>query len=191
MDLNTITVADFKAQFYRDFPYLPVYDPAALYNTGDIVYYAPTLLFYQCQVDGVTGVTPGSDATKWIKYLTTLDNYVQDQDITNAFTEAQVLFNQALLGTDATIRLAYLYLTAHFLCNDMRAAAAGISSSGSFPVQSRTVGSVSEAYQIPDAYKNNPNYAFYITSAYGMKYLQMILPNLIGNMQAVFADANP
>lgn len=193
VDVTTISVAQFEAQFFRDFPYLDAitYNAQALYNTGAEVYYPTTQLFYCALVDGITGIAPNSDATKWQKTPDNIANYIQDQDITNAFTEAQVLFNQGLFGSDGQITLAYLYLTAHFLCNDIRASQAGIASTAQMPVQSRSVGSVSETYGIPEQYLKSPTLAFYGNSAYGLKYVQMALPKLIGNMAALCADANP
>ncbi len=137
MDLASITVADFKSLFFRDFP------------------------------------------------------TAQDADITKAFAEAQVLLNQALFTTDANIKLGYLYLTAHFLCNDLKAARAGIDSTASFPVNSRTVGSVSESYTIPAIYTENPILQFYTTSAYGMKYLALVYPLLTGNIGIVAGWTDP
>lgn len=155
MDLSTITVADFKAKFYRDFEYATV-------------------------PSGVEQAIPNPD-------------FVQDQDITNAFQDAQYALNQALFGTDANITLAYLYLTAHFLCQAISSAEGGINggSAGAFPVASRSVGSVSESYQIPDAYKDSPVLAGYAQTSYGIRYLQMILPKLVGNMTAVYGGTNP
>lgn len=193
MDLTTITVADFKAQFPRDFPYFSciAYDPTKVYNTGDEVWYAPNNLFYQALQDGIMGVTPGTAATKWCKYPDSLSNWVQDSDITRAFAEATIACNQALLSTPAQITLGYLYLTAHYLCNDLKAALAGVNSSGAFPVASRSVGSVSESYAIPEAYTQNPILAMYTQSSYGMKYLALILPAMTGNMAAVWGGSLP
>jgi len=189
MDLSTVTTTDFKTRFFRDFAYLPVYDSTALYNLGDVTYY--NQLFYKALVNGVTGVTPGTDATKWVLTTDSLQNYVMDQDIQNAFTEAQISLNQSLFTTDATITLGYLYLTAHYLCNDLKAALAGVNSNGSFPVASRSVGSVSESYSIPQTYLDNPILAFYTTSAYGLKYLAMVLPNMVGNIGVVGGGQMP
>lgn len=197
MDLATVTVAQFQAQFFRGFPYLDsiIYDPAVLYNTDDEVYFPATRLFYTAQYDGIQGVAPNAapapNPPAWAKAVDNTDNYIQDQDITNAFAEATALLNPDLFPDDATTLLGYLYLTAHFLCNDIKAALAGVSASAQFLLSSRTVGSVSESYQIPEAYLKNPNYAFYTTSSYGMKYLQMILPSLVGNMAGVYGGTNP
>lgn len=190
MDLNTITVSDFKALFKRDFPYLPVYDNAALYNTGGVVYYPTTQLFYKCTQNGTTGIVP-TDTDNWELTTGSVDDYVSDDDIERAFQEAKILFNQGLWGDDDQIKLGYLYLTAHYLVNDLRATAAGLAGTGYFPVSSRSVGNVSESYFIPDAYKDNPAFAFLSQSAYGMKYLSLVGPRLIGNVVAVFGRTQP
>ena len=192
MDLSTITVADFKAKFFRDFPYLSAitYDSSETYNAGDEVYYPTSNLFYSALQDGLTGVTPGSDNLKWAKYADSLTNWIMDADITNAFAEAQVCFNQALLGTDDEITLGYLYMVAHYLCIDIRNSFAGIQGTGGFPVASRSVGSVAESYQIPEAFRENPTLAMYAQTSYGQKYLALVLPKTVGNMVAVLGGTN-
>src|SRR5690606_2946854 len=132
-DLDTITVSDFKALFRRDFPYLPTYDNAALYNSGTRVYYPLTALFYDCKVNGTIGILP-TVTENWTLVSDDIDNYVLDEDIEKAFSEAKVLLNQALFSSDENIQLGYLYLTAHYLVHDMRAAQSGISGVGSFAV---------------------------------------------------------
>lgn len=188
LDLSTVTVADFQAQFYRDFPYFDdiQYDPTDVYNTGDEVYYTASKLFWSALVDGVTNVAPGTDAAKWVKTADSIYNYVQDRDITNAFNEAQIAFNPALFSTDSDQKLGYLYLTAHFLCNDLKAAMGGINAAAGFPVSSRTVGSVSEGYSVPQWVLDSPIFSMYAQSSYGMKYLMLILPNLTGNVISVW-----
>lgn len=186
MDLNSITVADFKAQFPRGFPYLPTYDNDALYNAGDRVYYATTKLFYECTDNGTTGEPP-TDIDFWtVLSGLSVDDYVLDSDIESAFAEAKVTFNQGLFGDDAEIRLGYLYLTAHFLVNDLKTSRGGIfAASIAGLMTSRSVGNVSEGYSVPEAYMKDPTLSFYAQSAYGMKYLAMIVPRMRGNMVVV------
>ena len=156
MDLSTITVAQFKARFYRDFT------------------------FSNQNPDPEQPVPDNSDI-------------IQDIDIENAFSDAGVLLNQALLGDDNTITNGYLYLSAHCLCLNIKASDAGVNSggTGAFPVAGRSVGSVSETYQVPDAYKDDPILAQYAQTAYGQKYLAMVLPLLRGNMAFVLGGALP
>lgn len=184
MDLSTITVDDFKALFTRDFPYLNEYDNAELYNAGERIYYTTTKLFYDCTVNGTTGILP-TEVSNWDIATDEVENYILDSDIEKAFNEALISFNQSLFTSDKNIQIGFLYLTAHYLVNDIRASQKGISGTGSFPVASRSVGSVSETYGIPASYLSNPNFSFYTQSAYGLKYLNMVLPMLVGNVVSV------
>lgn len=172
MDLNTITVQDFKEQFPRDFPYLPVWSISSTYNQGQRVYYETTALFYDCLNNGVTSVP--TETNDWLQVADDINNYVQDADIERAFAEAQMVFNQSLFYDDAEIKLAYLYLTAFFLVEDIRRATNGLNSTSSFNVSSRSVGSVSESYDIPDAYRDSPQLAYLAKNGYGEKYLMLV-----------------
>lgn len=190
MDLSTVTVADFKGLFRRDFPYLPEYDNDAIYNIGKITYYPITELFYQALSDGTVGHLP-TDTDYWVKYDASLDDYVQDEDIERAFDEAEFNINQSIFNTDAQIKIAFLYISAHYLTHDIRAAGQGIESTGSFNVSARSVGRVSETYAIPQRYLDSPALSFYTTSAYGMKYLSLVVPHLVGNVGIVGGGTNP
>jgi hypothetical protein len=193
IDPSAITVQQFQAQFKRGFPYLDsiIYSGTALYNAGAEVYDPTAMLFWTCQTNGTTGVAPAPNVANWAATVDDVDNWVQDSDITTAFGEAIALFNPALYPVDANSTQAYLYLTAHFLANDLKSALAGISAPGGFPLSSRSVGSVSEGYSVPDAYLEDPILAGYTTSAYGMKFLALTLPALRGNVRAVFGQALP
>jgi hypothetical protein len=192
MDLSSITVADFKAQFRKDFPYLPTYDAAKLYNIGARVYYPTTDLFYDCKVNGTINILPTVGAN-WdlANPQPSTDDYIQDSDITRAFLEAAANFNQAIWGDDATIKMVYLYLTAHYLVMDTRAAAGGVAANPIFLVSSRTVGNVSESYGIPARYLENPLFAYLATSPYGLKYLSLLVLRLVGNFQGVCGGTTP
>lgn len=108
------------------------------------------------------------------------EEQVTDDDITKALSEANVNFNPALFSDDGTLRMAFLYLAAHYLCNDLQTAMQGIGSTASMPVNSRSVGGVSESYQVPEWVGRDPFLSFYATTRYGMKYLSIIKPLLIG-----------
>lgn len=191
MDLNTITIADFKVQFRRDFPYLPVYDNAKLYNAGTRVYYPSTDLFYDCKVNGTTSTLP-TDTTKWaVVSGVSVYDYVADEDITRAFGEAAVNFNQALWGDDTSIKLGYLYLTAHYMVQDLRAGAGGVAATPSFLLTSKSVGNVSESYGIPQRYMDSPQFSYLATTPYGLKYLSLVVSRLVGNVVAVAGGTNP
>ncbi len=107
---------------------------------------------------------------------------VTDTDIAKAMLEARQNFNRAIMGDKADTDLCFLYLTAHYLCMDLRGAMQGIWSQYNWGTQSKSVGNVSESYAIPDAVKNNPALMYYTTTSYGAKYLSLIWPRLIGNV---------
>lgn len=191
MDLGTITITDFKTLFARDFPYLPSWDNTKLYNSGNVVYYSTTALFYQGKINGIPVATVPTNTTYWDLYSDDIYNYVLDADITKAFAEAQVNLNQALFGSDAQIQMGYLYLTAHYLVMDIRGGLKGLESTGEFAVSSRSVGSVSESYSIPDTYLKNPTLAYFAKTSYGQKYLSLIMPRMVGNVFTVQGATNP
>lgn len=109
-------------------------------------------------------------------------DYVMDADITKAFAEADINFNESLFGTDASLKLTFLYLAAHYLVNDLKAAEQGRNSSGEFAVSSRSIDGVSESYAIPNWMLNDPVLGQFSTTKYGQKYISLIKPLLIGNV---------
>jgi hypothetical protein len=117
--------------------------------------------------------------------------FVTDADINKAFLEAKANFNDSLFSSDDTLKLCYLYLTAHYLVTDFQIAAGGLNSVGYNQVASRAVGSVSESYQIPDWAVNNPVLSAYGTTRYGQKYLSLIRPLLIGNVGLAIGYTTP
>lgn len=114
-------------------------------------------------------------------------SYVMDADITKAFSEAAINFNEGLFGDDDSLRITFLYLAAHYLCIDLQAANQGLGSAGLFPAVSRSVGSVSESYNMPE-WANDPILGYFATTRYGQKYVSLIKPLLIGNV-AVYEGA--
>jgi len=109
-------------------------------------------------------------------------DYVMDADITRAFAEADVNFNESLFSTDASLKMTFLYLAAHYLVGDLKAAEQGSNSAGEFAVSSRSIGGVSESYAIPNWMLNDPVLGQFATTKYGQKYIALIKPLLIGNV---------
>lgn len=133
------TVAEFKTQFYRDFPYAPSTDPNNL-------------------------------------------DYVIDQDITNAINEAsQSGFNYALFEDQAVF--IFLYLAAHILVTNIRNSSMGLSSLAKFALDSSSVGGVSISNNINDRFAGDPTFSGYLTTGYGKKYLDLVYPYTVGNVQ--------
>lgn len=188
MELSQITPDDFRSLFKRDFSYLPLWKPSKPYKIGDIVYYAANYSFYKSLAAANTAIP--TDATKWELSDTDESDYVSDSDICRAMQEARLNFNQALFGPCDQVKMMYLYLTAHYLVNDIRAA--GNTTGGStYAVMDRQVGNVRESYAIPKAYTDNPLYAFLTQSAYGTKYLNALIPRMIGNIGVVCGATLP
>lgn len=138
-----ISVAGFKAYFYRDFPY------------------------------GNTAST------------------VMNQDIRKALIEATCFVNKDLFCTTGSYNQGVLLLAAHFLAMNLRASSQGIS--GSFPWMqtSKSVGSVSESYQIPQWIMDNPEWAMLTKTNYGAQFLFMVLPSLSGQVFTVLGRTLP
>lgn len=143
MDVNDITIDDFKAHFFRDFKY--------------------GVLGESCDV-------------------------VVDEDLSKAFVEAKINFNIALWSDQDEMKIAFLYLSAHYLVVDLQAAKEGVNSSSAFPVNSRSVGSISESYQVPEWVSSNPYLAHFAQTRYGLKYVSLVRPRLVGNV-AVYTGA--
>lgn len=139
-------VSDFKAMFFRDFPY---------------------------------GGTNGD--------LTT----VQDQDITQAINDAGINFNQCLFGDQGSFNTGYLLLTAHFMVLNLRNSSQGINGQYPWLQASKSVGSVSESFSIPERLMENPELAMLSKTTYGAKFLFLVLPQLTGQIFTVFGRTNP
>ncbi len=175
----SITITDFKEYFYRDFPYLPVWDDSVSYNKDEIVYYDVNRLFYKALSDSVPVGTLPTNATYFEKVAGDVYDYISDTDITKAIAECDAMLPVARFETEI-LPMAQEYLTAHCLCNDIKTSNAGLASQISFPVASKSAGSISESYSIPQKFLQSPFYAFYITSQYGLKYLALLIPRCTG-----------
>jgi hypothetical protein len=184
--IQALTPEDFKNQFWRDFTFINTWLVGTTYNTGNQVFYDVNKRFYQCLNDGVIGTLP-TVTTDW-KEISNV-GLVSDLDITNAYAEACITFNDALFDDDDDIILGYLYLAAHYLVNDLNAGGQNSSQAGF--ANSRSVGNVSESYSIPQWQLDDPILSFYAGSSYGRKYLNLILPRLTGNIATVEGATTP
>lgn len=185
--IQALIPEDFKTQFFRDFNYIDTWLIATTYNTGSQVFYDVNRKFYQCLNDGVIGTLP-TVAADW-KEISNV-GLVSDLDITNAYAEACVTFNDSLFTSDDDMVLGYLYLAAHYLVNDLNAGGSESGGAGGL-VASRSVGNVSESYTIPQWQLDSPIYGFYTKSSYGLKYLNMVIPRLVGNTTTVEGCTTP
>ena len=186
MDENTINIGndivvsttDFQNLFTRDFPYLPVYVEGKAYFTNDIVYYEPN--FYQSLVDNNTALP--TDTTNWQVINDSVNNYIQDSDIMRAFNEAVINYNVNLFTDSNSAIMVFLYLAAHYLVIDLNNAMNPLALGFMGFTQSKSVGSISESYAVPQWVTNNAILSQYVQTGFGRKYLSLIQPYLVGNI---------
>ena len=176
--IDNVTVDDFKTLFARDFPYLPVYVEGKAYFTNDIVYYEPN--FYQSLVDNNTELP--TNTTNWQVINDSVNNYIQDSDIMRAFNEAVINFNANLFTDQNSAIMVFLYLAAHYLVIDLNNAANPLAMGFIGFTQSKSVGSVSQSFALPDFVTKNAALSQYMQTGYGAKYVSLIYPYLIGNV---------
>lgn len=116
---------------------------------------------------------------------------VTSVDIQKAFAEANMNFNPSLFDTEENLKLGFLYLAAHYLCIDLQNSAQGINGKYEGLMSSKSVGSVSVGYTIPNWVTEHPIYSLLTQTRYGMKFLSLIIPLLIGNVRAVKGATHP
>jgi hypothetical protein len=116
---------------------------------------------------------------------------VKDSDITRALTEAGLCINEALWSEQAEYTTGYFYLTAHYLVMNLRASSQGIAGNYAWLQNSRSAGSVSESVSIPEQILRSPTLSMLAKTNYGARYLEMILPKLIGAVHAVCGATTP
>ena len=110
---------------------------------------------------------------------------IRDKDITQALAEANAVFNVDLYPTDddgVISDMALHYLTAHFLTGDVDACDSGGQSV--MPQNSRSADGVSESVTIPE-WMTSGDFAMYITTYYGQKFLMLSKPYLDGAVYIV------
>lgn len=170
---DTVTIEQFKAYFYRDFPYLPVWDPTKTYWKNDIVFEEDN--FYQSLVDDNTD-NQVTNTTYWEKVKGDKFAYVTDDDISKAMTQARANSNLMFGETCQEKIFIYLHLIAFYLVLDLKNASTGVNSSYIGALASKSVGDVSESYNIPQWLLENPTYSIFGQNGYGLKYLSLIAP---------------
>ena len=171
---KTVTADQFKAYYFRDFSYLPIYDSTKTYFKGDVVYNGTN--FYVSLVDNNTSAL--NDSTKWKVTKGDIYDYVTDEDIEKALGQAILNANEDFGATCDEKIIIYLHLVAFYLVLDLKNASTGVNSSYAGLVASKSVGSVSESYNFPQWVINSPMYSLYSQNGYGMKYLSLIIPYL-------------
>lgn len=130
---------------------------------------------------------------------------VMDADVDRALNEALSVFNAALWTTEEK-PVAFRYAAAHFLVRNIQAAGglsgpgaaggpggggSGASNQGRGPIASKSVGAVSLNYQLPPGLAESAILSQFLTTDYGIRYLQMAAPRLIGGVSVVQGPRDP
>lgn len=119
------------------------------------------------------------------------DTSVLDSDITKAFTMTNVNLNQDLFGDQGTYNIAYYLLSAHYLVTNLQASSQGINGQFNFSEAGKSVGNVSQQFSIPQRLLDNPYFSFLMKTNYGAQYLQLVLPQLSGQMFIARGSTRP
>ena len=105
-----------------------------------------------------------------------------DSDIATAFQMTNINFNPDLWADQGSYSLAYLLLSAHYLVMNIRTSSQGLNGQFNFTQSGKSVGSVSESFAIPQRILDNPDWAMLCKTNYGAQYLQLVIPQLAGQM---------
>ena len=119
-------------------------------------------------------------------------NYnVLESDIANAMVSTQVNFNSGFWPNQASYTLGFLLLTAHYMVLALRASSQGLNGQWNWAQAGKNVGAVSETFSVPERIQNNPYLMMLTKTNYGAQYLQLILPQLCGQMFLVQGGTVP
>lgn len=110
---------------------------------------------------------------------------VSDADIARAMAEADMSYNEDVFDDENTKKMIFYYLTAYYLVVDINNAnTQGASNNGGL-LTYRQVRNVSESFKVPKWVEENPMLSMFAQNGYGLKYLTLIYPYLIGRVGIV------
>lgn len=122
----------------------------------------------------------------------TNDELVTDFDLAQAFTAAfNFNISPGLFGSQAAFTYALNLLAAHQLCSVIRAGASGLFGQPDWLLSSKSAGDVASSFSIPDRVKRSPIFARLSKTTYGMQFIELVSPQIIGNLQAFHRDTLP
>lgn len=166
---------------FTEFPYIPLYKPNKTYFKDDIVYFNQN--FYKLECESTT--KSPRDCQCWVLTNDSTDNYITSNLISRAMLEARINFNPSLFENDDIAIMLYYYLTAHYLVVDLNNMGNPLAMGYNGFTQSKSVGSVSESFAVPQWAMNNKSLVGYTTTGYGRKYLSLIGPYLVGQVMLI------
>lgn len=117
---------------------------------------------------------------------------VTDYDIARAITAAmQFNFNPGLFSSQAAFTYASNLLCAHYLCETVIAGTTGLNGKAEWLTRAKTVGNVSEDFDIPKRILNSPFLSKLSKTTYGAQFLELVSPQLIANFQTFYRQTLP
>jgi hypothetical protein len=122
---------------------------------------------------------------------TNINTSVTDTDVANAFGLTNFNLNQALFAIQADYTSGYLLLAAHYLVMNLRASSQGINGQFAWLEISKGVGSVNASFSIPQMILDNPYWAMFSKTNYGMLYLNLLQPQLVGVVRIACGSTRP
>jgi hypothetical protein len=109
---------------------------------------------------------------------------VTDYDIARALSPAGAFnFNAGLFASQGEFTYAAGLLAAHYLVASVVAGTTGLGGKANWLTSDQSGGNVSQSFEIPERIKKSPYLALLSKTPYGMQFLELVLPQLIGNMQ--------
>lgn len=116
---------------------------------------------------------------------------VTDTDIAKTYQLTNVNINPALFSDQSSYTIGYLLMSAHYLVTNLRASSQGLSGQFNFLEQSKGVGSVNQAFAIPQRILDNPYWSMLTKTNYGASFLQLIIPQMAGQMWISYGSTRP
>lgn len=116
---------------------------------------------------------------------------VTDDDLNGAILDASFNINESLFADQPTFSRAYLFLAAHMLVQNIAASVEGLASQYGWLTAAKSVGGVSQSFAIPERIREDPFLASLSTTRYGLNYLTIVMPFMVGHVTALFRETNP
>ena len=129
--------------------------------------------------------------TRDFPYGTDPNASVLDTDIAKAFQFTNINMNKQLFDCQASYNVGYLLLSAHYLVMNLRASSQGLSGQFNFLQQSKNVGQVAEAFGIPQRILDNADWSMLCKTNYGAQFIQLVLPQMGGQIWNAYGTTLP
>lgn len=124
-------------------------------------------------------------------YGVDINTSVTTTDIANAMQMTNISINQALWTDQASYNVGYLLLSAHYMVLNLLSSSQGINGQYSWLENSKAVGAVNQSFSIPQRVLDNPYWSQLFKTNYGAQYMQLLLPQLCGQMYVVHGTTLP